>query len=40
MEVVDKCSVAAEYIKTRKIIKAGTLATAALAGIVATVDMV
>lgn len=37
-EVVDKYSVAGEHMRTRKIIKAGTLATAASAGIVATVD--
>lgn len=37
-EVVDKYSIAGEYMRTRKIIKAGNLATAASAGIVATLD--
>jgi len=37
-EVVDKYSIAGEKIRARKIIKASTLATAASAGIVATVD--
>ena len=37
-EVVDKYSVAGEKMRARKFIKAGTLATAASAGIVATLD--
>ena len=37
-EVVDKYSIAGEKIRARKIIKASTLATAASAGIVATLD--